>query len=463
MMEILAMRNGFDNLWLPGGPLFEGSNAPVEVPDWACDELARYNRDAGRKLGLGPDNPFSQFKPSGSTVLYRGLGFDPVDGASILKKMRLKAQVGATGVYKTGKVQSWTTDEKEAEGFAGKFSIAGRDDASLGLVLKLVARPDDIRVPVGNLPPELKKKCLHFDQNEFLLEPGSYSVQVVNLLGAWPDETGVKTDMAFKKELPAIANDLMTKTGGSGVGRNWNKTPGFAVNYRKFSPDGKFEPSLHVMIEPDNEVRVEIMGFKKIGSNASNHRIKFDDRSAMQAYFRDGGFASDFMKTYKIAAGSMGESMNPFDRLWLPGGLLSEDADVIPIKKKAAKAPPADDDSWLDKRVKNPETGNMVKVRSLSPPDQERYRQAHLKKLAKANPAPVDPVRAQQAQASADMASKAVEKVSGGNWSVKLNDKGKQVWVHKSGREFPAPKKASFNNLDKHIAAMDAAMTGGAR
>lgn len=249
------MRFGVSASDIRGGLTLLESIGRASVPDWVCDELARYNATAGRKLDPRVAGPLAAYLPTGPTVLYRGLGFEPSEGAAFLKKLKAKPSEGASGVYKTGKIQSWTTNAKEAENFAGKHSIAGRIAGSLGIVLRAKFDPTDVMVAVELLPPEVKKKCIHFDQNEWLMKPGSYPVEIVKLVGDWKAASSAGDP---SKVIKAAASRALEATGGSGIKKTWNGAPGFAIFYQDLEQDG-YVPSLEVAVRADGEVSIGLM------------------------------------------------------------------------------------------------------------------------------------------------------------------------------------------------------------
>jgi|GEM_PF-6174435 len=283
----------------------------AEIPSWACDELSRYNQKAGRKLGFGVDNPFVPFKVKHPVVLYRALGFDQLTGAAFLKKSKLVAKEGAKGVYKSSKVQSWTSDPSEAEPFAGLHSIAGREEGSLGIILKATVQPDDILIDVEHLPDSVKKNCLHFDQKEYLLAPVSMAVEIHKLLGPWPKDAASATKAGdLKKVLKAASERLKKKTDGASIGRTWNKMTGFSIEYERLkrrSPyDGReLTTAIEVSVEPSGVVHIEPFRFTFKGGKDYGFRLPTSSVSELVDYLASQRFDADYEATLDRAIARM--------------------------------------------------------------------------------------------------------------------------------------------------------------
>lgn len=231
-------------------------HAEESLPQYVCQAVYRYNMEHGHMLSAEYAMFFEKYLPKGKIKLYRGMGFPVVDGPRILNKLKVK-NLGDTGIYKSGKMQSWTTDKKIAEQFAGTFNIAGRNKGSLGIVISITAEPEDIVFPLGNLPEDIKKKCLRYDQQEYIIKPGKYDIKVEEMLGDWPKE-----NTNIKKEYIRIGSNLAKKHDAKLI-KNWNKSPGFGLdfNYPQYS-DGKklWFPSLQVFFEDDLSISFEIFG-----------------------------------------------------------------------------------------------------------------------------------------------------------------------------------------------------------
>jgi len=188
---------------------------------WAWDELQRYNLDAGKRLLPGMRKEFEEYLPSSTIKIYRGLGFNASESQKVLKKFKIsKPAVGQSGSYQTGTIQSWSTSPKIAEEFAGLFSIAGRDDDSLGIVFEAIVPPDKIEVPIAFIPIELQKKYIRYQQDEILMQPGTYPVKVYKLIGDW--ESYANFSMTpFIKNMKEIFQHLIP---GVVIEQVWNKT-----------------------------------------------------------------------------------------------------------------------------------------------------------------------------------------------------------------------------------------------
>ena len=267
-----------------------------DLPGWVCDEIKRYNKAAGKRLDPKIEPYLAPFMPLNPVTLYRGLGFEYVDSVAIMKKLRIDSKVGSKGTYKTGKVQSWSTSKDQAEEFAGKFIFGNfRLGESLGLILKVSAKPDDILVPMYNFPSDLKKKCLAFDQDEALLKPGNYKIEVVKLIGGWPKRDA----QDIKKKLKAIGNSLLTKTKGSKLRATWNRDPGFSIEYADlvYHRDTKWAPSIEVSIS-DGVVMVQ--PFYSIDWKLKPDKFRYEMKpDEIEKYLFSGRLENDFMSVHK--------------------------------------------------------------------------------------------------------------------------------------------------------------------
>jgi hypothetical protein len=241
---------------------YSPSNRPdwknIPIPSWVCQELYRYNDKAGRILSPHVIEYVEQFKPKESVVLYRGLGFGIAEAVSILNKLKIKDPVvGLIGRYKTGKFQSWTRNKDIAEYFAGKYWVSGRDPNSLGIVLKAIISPEQIAVPFGTLPKSVKNQCMRLEQDEFILQPGIYEVEIVKMLGKWPSKMEQSLDIS--KIFKRIGAELAQQFNGA-LTKNWEKSPGFGIDLIKFERDhdrGKWSPSVQIFYRNDNRITIE--------------------------------------------------------------------------------------------------------------------------------------------------------------------------------------------------------------
>lgn len=217
--------------------------------------------------------------------LYRGLGFDTGEAAAIIKKFKIEPEEGSKGVYKTAKIQSWTDDFNEAVNFAGRFVMgAMRDEHSLGIVVSAVFEPKDIVIPVKNLPADVKQKCVSFDQNEYLIDGGTYQIKVEKLIGDWKTASGVD----FKKILRDVGKRLALKHNAD-LKPTWNRDPGFSLSIKDRSRvGGSLEvatvvPKIEVTLQNDYSVWIEAMAFFK-DRKIDTIKKKFSDPSEIEAY-----------------------------------------------------------------------------------------------------------------------------------------------------------------------------------
>jgi len=224
------------------------------IPIWVLDEIKRYNQSAGRMLDTRVSEYFKPFLPTSPTILYRGLGFDIVQMRQILRKFKLTPTVGERSVYETGKYQSWSSSQNVAKEFMGRFmgGFGGAilDEGSLGLLFKTTVSPEMIAVPIGKLPAPVRA-YLQFDQDEYILKPGSYPVELVDIMGNWTNE--VDLSKIVKETAQSLAQQFNCK-----LERNWNKTPGFALGFVN-SPlaHDRWYPNIQVFVENNLEVNVD--------------------------------------------------------------------------------------------------------------------------------------------------------------------------------------------------------------
>jgi hypothetical protein len=202
-----------------------------KIPTWAAEELNRYNNNAGKIVDKDIFPYFERFCPTQPIVLYRGLGFKSINGAPFMKKLGIKdPQVGSTGIYKTLKVQSWSSNPEIAEQFAGTFSIVGRDPDSLGVILKTTVTPDQIGIAMSDLPDEILDHIVRFHQKEYLLKGGSYPVEICKLFGEWGGQEGLQIDALIKREMKKLGEKLSQKFGGGTPHKTWNSDPGWSFD-----------------------------------------------------------------------------------------------------------------------------------------------------------------------------------------------------------------------------------------
>lgn len=253
-----------------------------KIPDWVCQELERFNYSAGRRLDKSIEPYLEPFKPKRPITLYRGLGFDLADGVSVLKKLKIKGNEGDKGYYKTGKVQSWSASEEEAREFMGLHGFAGiKIKDSLGILLKATIKPGEILAPIGKLPKYIRKKCIRYDQDEYLLHPGTFKIEVVDLFGQWPDPNAKdpkKVINDFKKKLKSLLGDNIK------VGPTRNKSPGFSVKLLDYPVGSRSRtkllyPSIEFLYQ-DGKIDVSIMGgeeFSKYKTGVNSKKVSPED------------------------------------------------------------------------------------------------------------------------------------------------------------------------------------------
>lgn len=233
--------------------------ASVYDKESAWKELARYNDSAGKLLNKEVINYFKEFTPEKISVVYRGLGFSPTEAQTIMKKFKISEMKKSAKIkYQTGKIQSWSTDQKQAEEFMGLHVFGGvLDKSSIGVLIKITnVKKDDVAVPIAYLPKADVRKYLSFDQSEILMQPGSYTAEIVDFFGDW-------SPIDIELELKNLAIALQLQYGGV-IGKTWNKTPGFSLKFDNIYTDKKWSPSIEVQVDTDMEVKIEVFANKKI-------------------------------------------------------------------------------------------------------------------------------------------------------------------------------------------------------
>ncbi|HZJ68855.1 MAG TPA: hypothetical protein VFD28_02475 [Candidatus Eisenbacteria bacterium] len=233
--------------------------APVYDKESAWKELKRYNDAAGRLLNKKTIDFFKEFTPEKIPTIYRGFGFHPTEARRIMKKFKIgEMKKGAKIKYQTGKIQSWSTDRKQAEEFMGLHIFGSTfDKDSLGVLIKITnVKKDDVAVPIAYLPKADVRKYLSSDQDEILMQPGNYITEVVDYFGDW-------SPVDVTSELKSLAIALQLQYGGT-ITKTWNKGPGISLNFDNIYMDKKWSPSIEVQVDTDMEVRIEVFTNKKI-------------------------------------------------------------------------------------------------------------------------------------------------------------------------------------------------------
>lgn len=240
------------------------------IPDWVYDELRRYVRTAGRRLNTAVIAEVSKFKPNKPITIYRGMGFEKAEASSILKKLKVKdLKVGTPCTYRTGKIQSWSLSKKVAEEFAGLFNfVAIRDSNSLGIILEIQnLPPDDIAVPISYINRILDKPLPFSEQEEILINPGTYRAKIVKFIGDWENSYNVD----IQKTIKELAIKAKKYTGGD-IGKTWNKESGFSLKLKHLFYDmkNKWSPSIELHVD-GTRVYLEAFIFHK---SPDYHRAK---------------------------------------------------------------------------------------------------------------------------------------------------------------------------------------------
>lgn len=258
----------------------------------AWEELARYNNSAGRLLKKEVIDYFKDYIPNKIDTVYRGMGFAPSDTVSLLKKFKIpEMKKGAKIKYQTGKIQSWTLDEKQAEEFMGLHVFGGiLDSNSLGVLIKITnVKSDEIAVPIAYLPKDEVKKYLNFDQKEILLQPGTYVAEVVDFFGDW-------SIVDLNSELKTLAVGLQSQYGGT-IKKTWNKAPGFSLDFDNIYVDKNWSPSIAVSLDTDNEVKIEI--FSNIVKKDRKIQYKNSSKQDVVDLLKSKEFLKDFDEKFK--------------------------------------------------------------------------------------------------------------------------------------------------------------------
>lgn len=242
------------------------------LPDWVLDELKRYVRDAGKRLNTSILDKVEQFKPDNPITIYRGMGFDIADASDILKKFKIKdPKIGVSCIYKTGKIQSWSLSKDIAKDFAGKFIFGRmRDLNSLGIVLEIRnIKPEEIAVPIAFLNKQLEKPLPFSEQEEILINPGSYKATVVEFIGDWANSSSVNLKPVIK-ELSLRAQ----KEVGGVLGKTWNKEPGFALHFPEIFIENKWSPGLEIHVDG---LKVYLEVFDAIQKLSNSQKNKYQN------------------------------------------------------------------------------------------------------------------------------------------------------------------------------------------
>jgi len=246
--------------------------ATVYDKESAWEELSRYNKSAGRILKKETIDFFKEFAPDKIQTIYRGLGFSPTEAQTIMKKFKIsEMKKGAKIKYQTGKIQSWSIDQKQAEEFMGLHIFGGiLDEDSIGVLIKITnVKKDDIAVPIAYLPKADVRKYLSFDQDEILMQPGSYMAEIVDFFGDW-------SPVDITSELKSLAIALQSQYGGT-IAKTWNKTSGFSLKFDNIYTDKKWSPSIEIHVDTDMEVEIEVFTNKKI-----ERKISFKNTSKQE-------------------------------------------------------------------------------------------------------------------------------------------------------------------------------------
>jgi len=278
------------------------------IPDWVYDELRRYVRTAGRRLDTDVIAEVSKFKPNKPITIYRGMGFEKAEASSILKKLKVKdLKVGTPCTYRTGKIQSWSLSKKIAEDFAGLFMFGGiRQADSLGIILEIQNLPaKDIAVPIAYINPILDKPLPFNEQEEILINPGTYRAKIVEFIGDWENSYGVD----IQKTIKDLATKAQKYTGGD-IAKTWNRDPGFALKFKHLYYDikKKWSPSLELHVD-NTLVYIDVFGGnfiseekvkEKIKETTIKSRKKFKTLSETQEYLQSDIFFAYIKNIYDI-------------------------------------------------------------------------------------------------------------------------------------------------------------------
>lgn len=261
------------------------------IPDWVYDELRRYVRTAGRRLDTDVIAELSKFKPNKPITIYRGMGFEKAEASSILKKLKVKdLKVGTPCTYRTGKIQSWSLSKNVAEGFAGLFTFGAlRDSNSLGIILEIQnLPPDDIAVPISYINNILDKPLPFSEQEEILINPGTYRAKIVKFIGDWENSYNVD----IQKTIKELAIKAQKYTGGD-IGKTWNKESGFSLKLKHLYYDikTKWSPSIELHIDGtlvylEGFLSHKSAYFSIVREISRKTRKKFENLSEVQEYLQ---------------------------------------------------------------------------------------------------------------------------------------------------------------------------------
>lgn len=181
-------------------------------PEYVMEELIRYTDTAGTKMKKDVKEWLKENSPKSNQPisLYRGFSlelaqFEIYDEKSLINNpdklekylYRLTGlrkledfKKGNYATVKRAKESSWSHTPVIAKQFAS--SIAS---SSLNILVKYEARPEDIIIDFTYLPDNIKKQFKYRNQNEVILETGSYKSKIINIwiskyLEKWLNDNG---------------------------------------------------------------------------------------------------------------------------------------------------------------------------------------------------------------------------------------------------------------------------------
>jgi len=226
--EVYVFYHVLKDLKLIGGTeklLARKSDIDIEIPNYVIEELIRYTNDAGKKI-----NPYVKKwlkenapKPPTGTRLYRSFKLDlsdwgsydkdktwgkdkrPTDALVYYPEKLRKYLYRLTGLkeltdfkrfgeitVKRGKESSWTYNAQVSKPFA-EFMAS----SSINVLVKYDTKPGDVVVDFTLIPEKYKKDFKYKNQNEVILETGSYKSTIQEIwlddkFIEWLEENGYK-------------------------------------------------------------------------------------------------------------------------------------------------------------------------------------------------------------------------------------------------------------------------------
>lgn len=164
-----------------------------------------------------------------------------------------------------------------------------RQSDSLGIILEIQNLPaKDIAVPIAYINPILDKPLPFNEQEEILINPGTYRAKIVEFIGDWENSYGVDVQKTIKE----LAIKAQKYTGGD-IGKTWNKESGFSLKLKHlfYNMKNKWSPSIELHVD-GTKVYLEANlshkspDFHRVEEIERKMRKKFENLSEVQEYLQ---------------------------------------------------------------------------------------------------------------------------------------------------------------------------------